>query len=465
MKYQDCRERGRGGEGEAAPRLAFIMIYIDVLMDSNHFVPCLEDAATNPLVTKLVLNGVDFTDGIILQSIQRLFQTCNHDWEEIDLKYCKGPALQHVVTWIMESVTKVHTLCLIANTLESNVAQALGCGLARNARLERLVIWGTCISSRTVSCIQQGMMTNDNLKELSFMTSHLDPDATEEIVVALQQGRSFLSLERLDMFSCGLDDSVVSDIVSAFSNLSRNRLESLDVGKNHCGSQSLCAIGRLLMAPHTCLKTLNLALQGNPNHVSSFFDISHMASTLSYNSTLVTLILRGNKISLQGMQALISCLQQNTTLERLWLTDCELCKPALEHFFSSLPSMKGLRKVWLNGYQSFGVSGKRELMKQCLEGMRGNVILDELHLPFGFDDYRSEVNVLLDLNRAGRRLLQQGPNPHKCHPHFPYALWTHVLGRVNTVHLPGLQRNETDQACRRSNMMYDLLRERALLEI
>ena len=92
--------------------------------------------------------------------------------------------------------------------------------------------------------------------------------------------------------------------------------------------------------------------------------------------------------------------------------------------------------------------------------LQTNVILEAIHLPFGYDAYGSKVNDLLDLNRGGRRLLQASNNE------FSHTLWPLVLERVSRAHLPGSHsRKEMELANRRANMMYSLLRGRVLLEV
>jgi hypothetical protein len=207
------------------------------------------------------------------------------------------------------------------------------------------------------------------------------------------------------------------------------------------------------------LKCLNLSLQDSSRNIP-FFEISHMTGGLGLNSSLESLMVRGNQLSFNGMKSLVTCLSKNNTLEQLMMTDCELGNDTFEYFVTRLPDMKGLRRVWLNGFQSTGIAGRKKTIQALETALQTNVILEAIHLPFGYDDYGSKVNGLLDLNRGGRRLLQASNNE------FSHTLWPVVLERVNHVHFAGsYSSTEIELKNRRVNIMYSLLRGRVLLEV
>lgn len=426
-------------------------------MDPEDIADYLKDLACNASVGKLVLNAMDFAEEGLLERLQALFQTRVGEWDEIVLKYCRGP-VDLVVTAILKSNAKIGTLCFIASTLKDCVGETLSKGLPSNVTLAKLIIWGTRLSRKNIYSIRQGLIGNTTLEELSFTNSHIEKDATGEFCSRLgNQTHNMAGLKRLDLFSCDLQDAVVAAIVKSLDG--HPNLEHLELGKNQCSAASLIAVGTLLGSRKTNLKYLSLALQDSSKNIP-FFEISHMTGGLGLNSSLESLNVRGNQLSFNGMKSLVTCLSKNITLEQLVMTDCELGNDSFEYFVTRLPDMKGLRRVWLNGFQSTGIAGRKKTIKALETALQVNVILEAIHLPFGYDDYGSKVNGLLDLNRGGRRLLQASNNE------FSHTLWPLVLGRVNRVHLPGSHSSKgTELNNRRANVIYSLLRGRVLLEV
>lgn len=430
---------------------------MDRFMDPEDIADYLKDLACNASVGKLVLNAMDFAEEGLLERLQALFQTRVGEWDEIVLKYCRGP-VDLVVTAILKSNAKIGTLCFIGSTLKDCVGETLSKGLPSNVALAKLIIWGTRLSRKNIYSIRQGLIGNTTLEELSFTNSHIEKDATGEFCSRLgNQTHNMAGLKRLDLFSCDLQDAVVAAIVKSLDG--HPNLEHLELGKNQCSAASLIAVGTLLGSRKTNLKYLSLALQDSSKNIP-FFEISHMTGGLGLNSSLESLNVRGNQLSFNGMKSLVTCLSKNITLEQLVMTDCELGNDSFEYFVTRLPDMKGLRRVWLNGFQSTGIAGRKKTIKALETALQVNVILEAIHLPFGYDDYGSKVNGLLDLNRGGRRLLQASNNE------FSHTLWPLVLGRVNRVHLPGSHSSKgTELNNRRANVIYSLLRGRVLLEV
>jgi hypothetical protein len=431
-----------------------VTAYMDRFMDPEDVADCLKDLAYNSSVGKLVLNAMDFAEEGLVERLQVLFQTRVCEWNEIVLKYCRGP-VDLVVTAILEANAKIGTLSLIASTLKDCVGETLSKGLPSNVTLAKLMIWGTRLSRKNIYSIRQGLIGNTTLEELSFTNSHIEKDATGEFCSRLSnQTHNMAGLKRLDLFSCDLQDAVVAAIVKSLDG--HPNLEHLELGKNQCSAASLVAVGTLLGSCKTTnLKYLSLALQDSSKNIP-FFEISHMTGGLGLNSSLESFMVRGNQLSFNGMKSLVTCLSKNTTLEQLMMTDCELGNDSFEYFVTRLPDMKGLRRVWLNGFQSTGIAGRKKTMTALETALQTNVILEDIHLPFGYGDYGTKVDGLLDLNRGGRRLLQASNNE------FSHTLWPLVLERVNRVHLPGSNSNKEN---RRANIMYSLLRGRVLLEV
>jgi hypothetical protein len=306
-----------------------VTAYMDRFMDPEDVADCLKDLAYNSSVGKLVINAMDFAEEGLVERLQVLFQTRVCEWNEIVLKYCRGP-VDLVVTAILKANAKIGTLSLIASTLKDCVGETLSKGLPSNVTLAKLMIWGTRLSRKNIYSIRQGLIGNTTLEELSFTNSHIEKDATGEFCSRLSnQTHNMAGLKRLDLFSCDLQDAVVAAIVKSLDG--HPNLEHLELGKNQCSAASLVAVGTLLGSCKTTnLKYLSLALQDSSKNIP-FFEISHMTGGLGLNSSLESFMVRGNQLSFNGMKSLVTCLSKNTTLEQLMMTDCELGNDSFEY--------------------------------------------------------------------------------------------------------------------------------------
>ena len=338
-------------------------------------------------------------------------------------------------------------------------------------------------------------------------------------------------LKKLDIFSCDLSDEQIAKLINTIQQ-GRHPVEELDLGKNQCVFHGLAALDRLLWDDHSTIKWLNLFFQQHRNQppmntnsspqmafgqgpqINSTqpeqqqrqqqdqpnpLDVSRFANGLAMNRSLETLILRGNKLSDDGVDFLASALQLNGTLRKLNLTDCCISRAGIQSFFfkvfgggratveysqmrmahstssSSISSSRSqLQKVWLDGGQLFGTGGtggrvaaRKEVLRWLESALEFHLTLEELYLPFSFfEDMKNskQTTYWLDLNRGGRKLITNGllppPTPvilpedlngtnsneiqsivsmqkqEQCrHIYIPIALWPHVLERVNTMTL------------------------------
>jgi hypothetical protein len=88
--------------------------------------------------------------------------------------------------------------------------------------------------------------------------------------------------------------------------------------------------------------------------------------------------------------------------------------------------------VVTNGCQStIGLSARKPLVQVATPvALRSYSILETLNFPFGFVGYHSELKVLLDLNRGGRKRLAQDSRPISQEE----ALWPLVLVSSSQFH-------------------------------
>ena len=339
---------------------------------------------------------------------------------------------------------------------------------------------------------------------------------------SLNQGRF---LTKLDIFSCDLSDELVANLVKTIQH-ARHPIQELDLGKNQCVFHGLRALDDMLCDQNSTIKWLNLFYQrqgqsqrnrddttrnSDDQHTirgqelqqrrqqlqqSDLFDVSLISNGLATNKSLITLILRGNQLSDDCVDSLASAVQQNSTLQKLNMTDCCISRKAIQAFIpkvlgcpisatssqlqmekpstlsiSSSSSFSQIQKLWLDGGQRFGrdssggrVAARKEVLQWFQTALQCNDVLEELFLPFGYFEDRknsNQITHLLDLNRGGRKLIttsllplpvaaattasggDDGKNDEVYahgyqkyrHRHVPIALWPHVLERVDTIPL------------------------------
>ena len=290
-------------------------------------------------------------------------------------------------------------------------------------------------------------------------------------------------LKKLDIFSCDLSDEQISRLINTIQQ-GRHPIEELDLGKNQCVFHGLAALDRLLWDDNSTVKWLNLFFQQQrnqpprntnmnyPMNVGGFaafgqgqqvnltqpeqqqrqqqdqpipLDVSRFANGLAMNRSLETLILRGNKLSDDGVDSLASALQLNGTLRKLNMTDCCISRTGIQTFIvkvfgggrttagspqmgtasssssSSSSSRSQLQKVWLDGGQLFGTGGggcrvaaRKEVLRWLESALEFHSTLEELYLPFSFFEemkHSKQTTYWLDLNRGGRKLITTGLLP------------------------------------------------------
>jgi hypothetical protein len=526
------------GSNEAMPKSSsdqgtpgMTSIYLNRFMEPSYVVESLKEGIHNADIRKLVLDGVDMHNGPVRNALLELCSSCNHDWDEFELKSCLGP-LHEVVTEIffpfpprgnpqgIDRIRTIHQMSITAD-LDHKLTLAVAEGLASTATrtcVRKLVLSGSKVLGVNMVALRHGLeqarkkIGAQQLEELSFTTSHLELEAVAELAVGLNgghvhhQGLRHTGLRKLDLFSCNLSDESVAELVSTLQQ-GGHPIQELDLGKNKCGPAGLAAIGQMLSDPRTQLKWLNLFFQQSQDDGShrshnhpveqpqpqQILDVSLFTNSLAVNQSLIALILRGNQLSDSGMHRLAQALQQNTVLKRLNLTDCHISHAAIRSFVSRvLPQSHetgyrgGIRKLWLDGSQSFGkdgngsggdLAGRREMLGWLKDALQSNVSLEELYLPFGYFEDRAssrEISLILDLNRGGRRLMifpHHGGHDGDERNLVPAALWPRVLERVGQFNLfMGLRhKHKNDEELRkaesrRANVMYSLLRGHVLLQ-
>ncbi|CAJ1959117.1 unnamed protein product [Cylindrotheca closterium] len=391
----------------------------------------------------------------------------------------------------------------------------------------RLEIWGSALSQFTIQLILRGIyghasilstsnttMQTTAIHTLSLSNCNFLPDTVNRMAKELKvrsrtndsnetmrtKTEDCSCLQRLNLFSCRLGDDEVATLVKALHRY-KHPLKYLDLGKNRCHHATFRALGHWMTSPHCKLESLNLSLQQlgfgvhhwNPQLILDNLipkNRNDMDDNEEHTPSLKALYLRGNPIddggdssSVDGDEtsssspfatSLVNVLTQNTTMEKVMLTDCSLSNDSYDVLLQHLHQFRGIRKLWLDGIQRYQKKRNAAFTRKIVNGLMGpknnNVTLDEIHLPLRLIDLVLQTGTILDWNFGGRRLLlAEDSSAAKA---IPCSLWPVVLERINQANLPkrlppsrsNIQdRMKVDQS-RRATILYSMIRENASLQ-
>lgn len=472
-------------------------------------------------------------------------------FSSVEVRKCMGQFTPMLIRWILEaSVTSPIEALTLVSVVDHDVALALkqslcgkfpttdGIGLTNHENdgkvpnIGKLEIWGSALSELSIQLIFRGIYGHaailacsprrnfvGPIRTLSLSNCNFLPDTMNRMAKELKD-RSRTSdnvrcqtenssLQRLNLFSCRLSDDEAATLVSALHKY-KHPLRYLDLGKNRCHHATFRALGYWLGSPHCKLESLNLSLQQlgfgvqkwNPKFLLDNLIPSNCGNgdIRAHRPPLKALYLRGNPID-DGMAdgndetspssfatSLVNVLTQNTTLEKLMLTDCSLSNESYDMLLQHLHQFRGVRKLWLDGIQRYQNQPKRGFTRQIAKRLMGpdnqNFALEELHLPFRLTDLAMQIDNYMDANFGGRRLLVQEESSSVAKA-VPCSLWPIVLERINHADLPkrlpsskpphfqsagkwpgddsGITREQRDLS-RRATILYSMIRENASLQ-
>jgi Ran GTPase-activating protein (RanGAP) involved in mRNA processing and transport len=288
--------------------------------------------------------------------------------------------------------TSIQHLDVSNNGLDDLVAaKALRELLRRNKTITHFCMKQNAFGSNVASvrCIADGFRANTFLQELDLSSCELDDRSLSILAVSLgQQKRSLvnLNLAANDLSCRGLRALVTNATValSAVTHLSLSNTILLDEGASF-----LAEALRLQMLPcltHLCLSECNI------------FD--------------------------DGLVALMLALEENDTLEVLGLDENTFSARGYLALASSLPKIKGLRKIYFPCTTS-----DPSVMSAMLEGFRENTSLHEVNISGGEQgkDWLQQVTFFTDRNKF-RRLLQDSDTDDRA----SLGIWSRALGSVAT---------------------------------
>jgi Ran GTPase-activating protein (RanGAP) involved in mRNA processing and transport len=345
------------------------------------------------------------------------------------------------------TVSNLTDLTIISSALSRENVQQLKSMLQRNTALESLDLESSDLGSAGLVEIAQVLYRNKSIKNLDLndngldniesanalrelirrnktITSlHLAHNSFGEILAAVRiiaDGvRRNTALQQLDLSCCGLDDQGISVLANALA--SRNA----SILKLNLNGNEITSVGvRALVDENVeAVKTLTLLyLSANPIKREG---ATILADSLGRNAmpSLKRLDLVCCQIGIDGFVALVSALEQNTTLQILDLKYNYCFERGFLALAESLPKMKGL--LQMNISASAGFQSTTEPL--LLEGFRKNTSLVKVTMNacYGHWDFLQEIKVLGHRNRFTPLLKASNSDPPGNSPQL--GIWSRAL--------------------------------------
>jgi hypothetical protein len=224
--------------------------------------------------------------------------------------------------------------------------------------------------------------------------------------------RSNSPLQKLDLSFCRVDDNGISLLANALANRNGSLLQ-LNLGHNQITSVGVRA---LVDDNVEAVKTLTkLRLAGNLIRSEG---ATILADALGRNAmpSLKRLDLNGCCIDDDGFVALVSALEQNTSLHILNLQYNLFAERGYMALAESLPKIKGLQQMHISGYGGFPST----TLPLLLEGFRKNTSLVEVDMLAS----RAPLEFLQEIMFLGHR--------NRFSPLLKDSIWSRALAKVAT---------------------------------
>jgi Ran GTPase-activating protein (RanGAP) involved in mRNA processing and transport len=346
--------------------------------------------------------------------------------------------------------TTVTNLVLRDIVLSRENVQQLKAVLRRNTALESLDLTGSALGSAGLAEIVPVIYRNTSIKSLDLKNNGLDDIESANVlrelirrnktiaslciahnafgsnaaaVRSIMEGvRRNTTLQKLDFEYCRLDDQGISVLANALAIRNASLLE-LNLDYNQITSVGVRA---LVDDNVEAVKTLT-KLYLSANRIRSEGAII-LADALGRNamSSLKRLDLGWCGIDADGIAALVSALEQNTSLQILDVRQNHFGERGYMALAESLPKIKGLQEINISAYWVFPLT----TLPFLLEGFRKNTSLVEVNI-FGsgaLGDFSQEIKVLGHRNRFSPLL--KDSDPPDASPQL--GIWSRALAKATT---------------------------------
>lgn len=341
----------------------------------------------------------------------------------------------------------------------------------------------SCPCTSITNTLRQGLPANTSITSLKLLGLDFSSHSTvEDLSSALSQNEN---LKSISIRQSSLDDESIGQILKSVKE--HANLNSLDLSKNYLGARksnaafssttALDSVAELLRSKASKLEHLNLSnqYQQHPirstegqqlsqNNVSEQIQhhrdaFTNALAALSTNQILKSIDLSRNPgclSDLASMKALSVCLSNNTCLETVNISDCEMNAENIVYLAKEcLPFCgKSLKNLVLFGSNAKVASSDDfygHSMDSLEKGVLSNTTLESLgDLPCNSDNKTiartfTRIQHTLNLNKGGRRAFRSS---------FPSAAWSNILARAGNLDY----QRATDAA-----IVFSLLRQGPLL--
>jgi Ran GTPase-activating protein (RanGAP) involved in mRNA processing and transport len=344
--------------------------------------------------------------------------------------------------------TRVTKLTIRKSTWSRENAHQLQAALRQNTALQYLNLTSSALESAGLAEIAPVLYRNTSIKTLDLSDNGLDDIESANLLrELLRRNKSITSLcigsnafgrnaaatrsilegvrcntalQQLDLLRCDLDDRGVSILANALAIRNAGMLE-LDLGWNGITSVGVRALVEDNME---AVKTLTkLCLTHNPVRSEG---ATIMADALGRNAipNLKRLHLRVCQIDDDGFVALVSALEQNTSLQILDLGNNVFNERGFVALAESLPNIKELQEIGFTASAGF-----QSTLPLLLEGFRKNTSLVEVVITqYEPGEWSRELKFLGQRNRFTPLL--KASDPEDASPQL--GIWSRALAKVAT---------------------------------
>jgi Ran GTPase-activating protein (RanGAP) involved in mRNA processing and transport len=351
----------------------------------------------------------------------------------------------------LERNTTVTNLAIRKSGLSREDVQQLTAVLRQNRALQSLDLTSSALGSAGLAEIAPALYHNTSIKTLDLSNNGLnDVESANVLRELLRRNESITSLclcritfglnaaaarsifegvrsntalQQLDLRGCGLGDQGISILANALTLRNAGLLE-LHINHNQITSVGVRA---LLDNGVDAVKTLTkLCLAGNPIRSEG---ATILADALGRNAmpNLQRLNLHRCGIENNGCVALVSALEQKSSLQILDLKYNDFGERGFMALAESLPNIKGLQEIGFTANASF----QSTMPLLLLEGFRKNTSLVKVHIDYIVCEnmeWSQELQFLCQRNRFTPLL--KASDPPDASPQL--GIWSRALAKVAT---------------------------------
>jgi Ran GTPase-activating protein (RanGAP) involved in mRNA processing and transport len=409
-------------------------------------VPVLAALQRHPTLQKIHFSGKSM-DLPSLSGLEVLLRSQDSKVKELILEQVDIHTVGlHPVLQELARNTTVTNLAIRNSVLSREDVQQLTAALRQNTALQYLDLTSSHLGSAGLAEIAPALYRNTSIKTLDLTTNGLDDIESANILrellrrnktitsiylsdntfglnaaatrSILEGVRSNTALQQLGLLRCGLDDQNVSTLANALA-IRKAALLELDLRVNDITSVGVRALVDNVEAVNTLIK---LCLASNPIGSEG---ATILADALGRNvmPSLKRLNLCACRIEDDGCVALVSALEQNTSLQILDFEDNAFGARGFMALAESLPNIKRLQEIGLTSNASF-----QSTMPLLMEGFRKNTSLVVVEVHHSYGERSRELQFLGKRNRFTPLL--KASDPLDTSPQL--GIWSRALAKVST---------------------------------